>query len=230
MAENDRGPDDGPSLELPSLFRSRARGRRRADAAEPAADFTPDLTAPPTAEPPAEVVPESVMTASPEPVVTAAPERRRPRGGARRAEPETAPREPRRPLAARLPAVPPSGAALITGLVVGLLGVLLTWLALQGCEAIRGSESCGGPGIFALLAIVVVMGLAGVALLRLLGVADAGPVSFLAIGMLCVVLLTFVADRLTEDWAAVLVPLLTAASYAAAQWVTTRFADVDIDA
>ena len=58
-------------------------------------------------------------------------------------------RKERTPMA--LPRINPRIAALVTGLVVGFVGVLLSFGASQGCESVRGVGSCGGIGLFALL-------------------------------------------------------------------------------
>ena len=73
----------------------------------------------------------------------------------RREPAEPAPSKPRKertPLA--LPRINPRIAAALTGAVVGLVGVVLSFGASQGCEAVRGVGSCGGIGLFALLAVL----------------------------------------------------------------------------
>ena len=124
-----------------------------------------------------------------------------------------------------LPAVPGRVAAVVTGLVVGLFGVAGTALALAGCEAMTGTGSCGGPGFFLLVAILAVMVLLGTGLLRAWKVADAGSTSFLAVGVVTVVVLLVLLDLVFSAWMFLVVPLLAAAAYALAHWVTTRFGD-----
>lgn len=124
-----------------------------------------------------------------------------------------------------LPAVPGRVAAVVTGLVVGLFGVAATALALAGCEAMTGTGSCGGPGFFLLVAILAVMVLLGTGLLRAWKVADAGSTSFLAVGVVTVVVLLVLLDLVFSAWMFLVVPLLAAAAYALAHWVTTRFGD-----
>src|SRR3990170_2200276 len=88
----------------------------------------------------------------------------------RRSKPETkvdAPepgirREPGPPRQRRQVSLPEVGAvpaAVLTGALVGLLAVGLTWLALRGCAAVRDTTSCGDPGLLVLLAIALVVGL-----------------------------------------------------------------------
>ena len=72
------------------------------------------------------------------------------------AAPPTKARKPKRPRPS-LPTVSGRVAAAVTGLVVGVLAVLLTWLAQQGCDLALGTSSCGKPGFFALAAILVMI-------------------------------------------------------------------------
>ena len=72
-------------------------------------------------------------------------------------------REPRR--------LPLSGlaAAAATGVAVGVLAVVLSWLATSACEAVRGTSSCGGgPGFLILLVVLALLAVAGAWLLDLL--------------------------------------------------------------
>jgi hypothetical protein len=120
-------------------------------------------------------------------------------------------------------------AAALTGLVVGLLGTGLTAAGLRGCEAVRGTDSCGGPGLGLLVVIVAVMVVAGAVLLRLLGVSEHRGTSFLGTGLLCVVALLTLMEELFSVWMFLVVPLICAATYLLAQWVTTRFVEIDTD-
>src|SRR5690242_4409253 len=70
-------------------------------------------------------------------------------------------------------------AALLTGAVVGLTLVGLTAGSLHVCTQLRGTPSCGKPGILILLAITAVVILLGSLLLRVTGVAAHGSTSFL---------------------------------------------------
>ena len=144
-----------------------------------------------------------VVPAAPDPVV----------------EPEPSARV-RRPL----PVLSSSGlpAAAVTGLVVGTLGVLLVWLAGVGCEAVRGTSSCGGgPGLLVLVVVLGVLAWAGSLLLRVLAVPDSGSTSVLAVGILAVLVMVFLLGALDEWWTAVAVPVAAAAAYCSAWWVTT---------
>ncbi len=111
------------------------------------------------------------------------------------------------------------------GLLVGLGGALLTFGGLQGCELVRGTESCGGPGLLLLVAIVAVMVLTGGLLLAWLGVSDPRSTSFLGVGITCVVAMVALMETLFSAWMFVAVPVVAAASFLLAGWVTTRLVD-----
>ncbi len=131
-----------------------------------------------------------------------------------------APPRPRR----SLPTVAPLPAALLTGAIVGLVGSGLVWLALRGCSSLRGTSSCGEPGFLVVLAIFVVMVVAGRLALGLLRVADAGSTAFLAVALVAVVCLLFV-DELDSALGAAVLAVLGAAAFGLAQWVTATFTE-----
>ncbi len=118
-----------------------------------------------------------------------------------------------------------STAALAVGAAVGLLGCVLTWVGLQGCELVTGTDSCGGPGLLVLVLILVAMVAAGAAALRLLGVRDAATLSLLGVGLLATTALVFLTGYLDEPWMFLVVPGLTSLCFGAANWVTTRSVD-----
>ncbi|HEX4976885.1 MAG TPA: hypothetical protein VFV40_03370, partial [Nocardioides sp.] len=188
--------------------------------AEPAAP-EPATPEPALAEPatPAETPPPPEPAAEPaaepagEPAPAPAPARRR------AARPDRTPRT--------LPALSPGAASLVVGALVGLVGTALTWAALQGCEALRGTDSCGGPGLLVLVAILVLMVLAGTLLLKALRVSEPNATSFLGVGLMTVIVLVTLMENLFSAWMFLAVPVLTALSYLAAQWVSTRFVDTE---
>ncbi len=113
-------------------------------------------------------------------------------------------------------------AAALTGLVIGLLVVVLTVGSLQVCEAVRGVSTCGGgPGFVLLVAVMVAMVLLGGTLLRLAGVPDPMSTSFLAVGLTCVLSLLFLVDVLEEWWMIIVIPLVTVGTFLLSHWVTT---------
>jgi hypothetical protein len=112
-------------------------------------------------------------------------------------------------------------AALLVGLLVGLLAVAYSWLTGVGCEAVRGTSACGGAaGLPLLLAGLVLLVWVGALLLRSFGVADPGSTSILAVGVLSVLVMLFLLDALDQWWAFVAVPMLAVAGYGLSWWVT----------
>jgi hypothetical protein len=215
----DRSPgteDENARLELPSLRLPRLGRRRKARDAE---DDPPSPTEP---------------VAQPEP----APQRARVPDleAARHTDgaPVTDPRElydrdeepaPRLPFA--LPSPPARIAAMLAGAVVGAVGVALSYLSLQGCNAVRGTKSCGGgPGLLLLIVILVVMALLGGVLLALWAVPEPRSTSLLGVGVLAVVVLLGVLPQEYSVWMFLVVPVICAASYLLAHWVTTAFVEL----
>jgi len=217
----------GPSLELPSFGFGRKKKDKQSEPVGPVEDTAPPIeqASTPTPEPepepertpaplapeldpvrpephPAPVVPETVVT-SVEP------------------EPEAEERKPTREFA--LPALP---AALAVGALIGLLAVLLTFASLKSCELVRGTDSCGGPGLLLLVATLVILTYVGGWLLRGFGIDDPGSTSFLAVGLLAVLAMLFFLDVIYNWWMVIVIPLVAMATYALSWWVTTRFVDV----
>ncbi|SEC15271.1 hypothetical protein SAMN04489844_1780 [Nocardioides exalbidus] len=193
-------PDERSSLEMPSF----SLRRRKKDAPEPADEAVTEPVDTPVAEP---SVPETRTVVQPDP------------------EPEPVTPRVRR----ELPAVSGLVAAVVTGLVVGLLAVALAWLAGVGCDAARGTTSCGGAiGFPVLVAVVAILAWAGTLLLRTLRVVDAGSTSLLAVGVLAVLVMVFLLGSLDTWWAVVAVPVLAAASYAGSWLLTHAVADSEV--
>ncbi|NYD43647.1 hypothetical protein [Nocardioides panaciterrulae] len=220
MAEEDRG-SEGPSLELPKWSLPRRRARRKDDRSPEPGTPAAASVRPPEPRSPAEATPAPGLAATSAPTrvaptpVESAPLAEKPAAAPRRAM------RPRR----RLGGMP---AAVLTGVVVGLVTVGLTWAAQRGCEAVRGTSSCGGgPGFLLLLAITVAMVFLGAALLRLSSVPDPGSTSFLAVGLLAVVTLLFFIGVIFTWWMTIIVPVCAAGTYALAHWVTSTFAEPD---
>ena len=117
-------------------------------------------------------------------------------------------------------------AALIAGVVVAAFLVLATLGGLQACQSVRGTTSCGGgPGFFLLVLIVVLAVVIGTLVLRWAQVASAGSISFLAVALVAVLSGLFLLDSLDQRAGAVVVALLTVASYVLAHEVTVRYID-----
>ena len=143
-----------------------------------------------------------------------------------KAKPVKSPKPARPPRELSLPAIPALAAAIVSGVLVGILACGATWLALQGCQAIRGTSSCGGPGFLLLLAILVGLVLVGSALLKVFRVPDSGSTSFLAVGLMAVIVLLFLVDVLFDWWMILVIPVVAAATFALSHWVTARFSEV----
>jgi hypothetical protein len=219
------GDPQEPTLELPSLF-GRGRKRRREQPDEPLPD-TPEpveQTSPVApVEEPAEPAPEPTPEPAPEP-------KRKATKATRPPKPPKPAKVPNPQRAARTgPVLPPGVAAIITGLLVGLAGTALTYVSLRGCEMLKGTESCGAPGLGLLVVILVLMMLGGALLLRLLGVSEPRGTSFLAIGLMCVIVLVTLMEDLFSVWMFVAVPLICAVTYALGHWVTTQFVETADD-
>jgi hypothetical protein len=201
MADKPEEDRTEPTLELPSLRLPGFRRRKRRKQPAPAEVTATDAAAREA---------EGSLTA---PIAARTPERVAQGERHETARPRTG------------PPLPPLPAAVLTGLAVGLLGTALTYASLRGCEAARGTESCGGPGVLLLLVIVVVMALVGALLLSWLRVTDARGTSSLGVGVLCVVVLVTLLQAVFSPWMFVVVPVLGAVAYGLSHWVTTRFVD-----
>jgi hypothetical protein len=118
----------------------------------------------------------------------------------------------------------PLPAAVLTGAVVGLVLAGVVWLALRGCSGLRGTSTCGDPGILVLLAIFVVMVLASRVLLGFFRVPDAGSTAFLALALVSVVALLFVSDLASTTGVAVLA-VVTALAFGLSQRLTSSFTE-----
>lgn len=202
---------DGPQLELPSLRLPRL-GRRRA---KPAAGQD-TVAVPEDQERTRELAAQDFPPPrAPDPGPAAPP------SGGRRAE--------RAGSGLSVPPMPGPVAAGVTGLVVGAGGAAATYAAMTACEAVRGVSTCGGgAGFLILVAIVVLMVLAGALLLRLLGVSAGMSTSFLAVGIVTVLAMLVLLDVIFSAWMFLVVPLLSVAAYLLSHGVTTRYENEDV--
>ena len=220
MADED-SRNDGPSLEPPSIGFRRKR-RRKAREPEPVEDTAP-VTAVHEPQPTEEPAAPRAAAAEPAPQSTVVDEAVEPPDVTD--QEVEAPAPARRARRARRPLSRIGGlaAAVLTGLLVGVITVGLTWASLRLCEVARGTSSCGGPGFLLLLAIMVAMVFLGSLLLRATGVAEPGSTSFLAIGLLAVLVLLFLVDVLFAWWMIIVIPVFSVLTFALAHWVTTAF-------
>ncbi len=145
-------------------------------------------------------------------------------------EPEPEPTAEPEPVRRELPLAGLSAAA-ATGIAVGALAVLLAWLAGVGCEAVRGTSSCGGgPGFLILLLVLVALAMAGSWLLDRFGVPESGSTSLLAVGIMAVLVMVFLLGSLDTWWAVIAIPVTAVIGYAVSWWVTTAVVGDDSDA
>lgn len=122
----------------------------------------------------------------------------------------------------QLPDLPGRVAAGVVGVVIGLLAVLATFGAMRLCSLLRGTSSCGGPGLLLLIAILVLLVLLGGWLLKGFGQPDPMSTSFLAVGLVAVVALLFLIDVLFSWTMVIVIPLVGAGTYVLSHWVTTN--------
>lgn len=233
MGDSER---DEPSLELdlPRLRRPRRKTRPQAPAVEPTAPSGEQATEPVTptvADPPPPVAavepqpapdpvptPATVASSGEQTTVLEIPEV---------ADAPAAPRVRRPRPSVQLPGGWP--AVVVTGLIVGLVVVGLTWASLRTCEAVQGTTSCGTAG-YPLLGLVLVLAvLAGSTLLRLTQVPDPVSTSLLAVGTAAVLALVFLIDHLDQPAMVVVIPLICAATFAGSHWLTTAVIEPDRD-
>ena len=139
--------------------------------------------------------------------------------------PPPAPEAPREPGPPREPWLTGRPAAILTGLVVGGLLVAATAGSLRICTAVKGTSSCGDQGFFLLIAILAVAVVVGTALLRLAHVPEPGSTSFLAVGLLSVATLLFLVGSIFQWWMAIVIPLVSMATFIASHWVTSTYVD-----
>ena len=241
----DKPAEDGPDrseetakLELPKLSLRRRKKREPAPvrveeqeptrAPEPEPEPRPEPQPEPEPEPQPEPEPEPEPEPHHEPDVAPFPEPvpvPTPSADASEDD-ETERREAPRPKREfRLPAINQRLAAVVTGLVVGAVGTALIYLSLQGCDAIRGAQSCGGAGVPIIVVILIVMGLLGGFVLAAWKFSDPRATSALGVGLLCVLMMVALMQQLFSAWMFLVVPLVCAVSFLLAHWVTTAFVE-----
>ena len=121
--------------------------------------------------------------------------------------------------------VPGLVAAPVTGALVGLVMVGLTVASLHLCSAMRGTSSCGKPGLFLLFAITIAMVFLGALLLKLARAESPGSTSFLGVGLLVALILLLLLPVIFSWWMVIVVPALAMVTYAAAWWLTSSFTE-----
>jgi len=225
----------GPSLEPPSFFRR--KNKKKDPAPEPTpppveddspttilddvgTDMTQPLAAPvpPTPDAPPPLFADEVEAPEAAPASVDAP--------APADEPAAAPAKPERVRRERTgPPLPGRVAAALAGLLAGAVVVGLTASSFKLCSEIQGTNSCGGPGIFLLVAILVVAVVLGTVVLRFCQVPEPGSTSFLAVGLTSVIALLFLVDLLFEWWMVIVIPLVSIVTFVLSHWVTATFVE-----
>ncbi|MDQ4007276.1 MAG: hypothetical protein M3211_04175 [Actinomycetota bacterium] len=132
----------------------------------------------------------------------------------------------RRVVGRRSPRIPAPLAAAAVGVLVAVLARVLILAGEVGCEALRGTSSCGGAGGFMLMLIAVLMLYAGTRLLRTLVVPDPGVTSALGLALLGIAMLTVLLDSIFSPWMWVVLPLVAAALYAFAAWAAATLSEM----
>jgi hypothetical protein len=210
LAMPEEGEKDAPSLEPPSLFRR----KRKAPEATSRPVAEPEPVAPPVVRletaPLVDDTPTTIFDDTSEPTPDV---------------PEPTAQVPAEPRPPREPWLGGTPAAALTGLFIGALIVAATAGSLHLCTAIKGTSSCGGPGFFLLVAILIVAVLLGAAMLRGARVPEPGSTSFLAVGLLSVVALLFLVGSIFQWWMVIVIPLASVATFLLSYWVTTTFID-----
>lgn len=130
----------------------------------------------------------------------------------------------RRVVGPRNPRLPYLLTAAAVGLLVAVLAQVLVIGGEQACEVVRGTSSCGSAGGFMLLAIGVLMILAGARLLRTLAVPEPVITSVLGVALVTIVVLGVLLDVIFSAWMWVVLPLVAAVAYAFSAWAAKRLA------
>lgn len=226
MGEKDNETGDDVNLEMPSLGFGGKR-KRKARTTEPEAEVAADeVVAEGKFVPPPSSSPSSFRPPGEQPLyadevehTAVLPTTEEPKP-AKAAKPPKPPREMRE---FNLPEVSGMTVSVSTGILVGLLACGATYLGLQGCEAIKGTSSCGGPGFFLLVAIMIALVLIGSFIMKAFRVTDPGSTAFLAVGLLAVIVLLFLVEVIFEWWMVIAIPVIGAGTFALSHWVTTTF-------
>lgn len=215
------------SLRLPSFGR---RKRKRTTAEEPPQE--------PVAEP-AAAEPEPVAEPEPEPIPVApatvdddaadgpgVPEEPAAEAEAPAAEesegPSAAAALVARVRAVDLPRLSANVAVPVTGVITGVLGVVLGGIALRLCSVVQGTGSCGRGVLLMMIGTLVVTVIVGARLLRAWEVEDPASTSFLALGLVALIALVFLIDAIFSWVMLLVVPILSALMFVLSHYLTNK--------
>ncbi|MGN6722027.1 MAG: hypothetical protein ACTHJM_05390 [Marmoricola sp.] len=182
---------------------------------------------PPAPRPPAPPAPEAEAPAKPakEPKAPKAAKEPKPPKPAKQPKPPKAPKPKRERSTAPFRWLPGYLSAIVVGALCGALTVLLAWATGRGCAELRGVGTCGGYGVFALVAILGIDVVIATSLLRLCRVIDPATTAMLGVGLVAVLAMLFFLDQ-TQSFAMVyVIPILMAATFTFAWWITKAIAE-----
>lgn len=124
----------------------------------------------------------------------------------------------------RLPHLSPLRGSALTGLVVGLLSVLIGWGFYEIFSATLGTQAGGGWGFLAFVFLSFVAFIVGELLLAGFGVPHARVVSILSVLLVLLVVLVFFLELAAGIWAWLLIPVLMSLAFIASCSVMTAAA------
>jgi hypothetical protein len=199
----------------------------------PAPPVDSELTKEPTRALPRTPVSPTASIPPPSSFGTSAPATRRPKPAKAPKRPKATkpPKAAKAPKAARqrnrlrLPRIDGRIAAVVTGAVIGVIGVFLGAGATKGCTAVKGNGGCGGLGILSIVVILAAMVLLGGLILRAAHVDDPTSTSFLGVALVAVIAMLFFLGSLDSRWMLVVIPCLTAVTFLLSWWVTQTFVE-----
>lgn len=195
--------------------------------------IAPEPTPTPVADTAADTVTDTVAEKTP--LREKAPKQKTPKPPRPAKAPKAvnAPREPkapkqptastRRPL--NLPTPTGLSAAVVIGAIVGGFMSLAIWFSGTVSQWTRGTSSLGDMGAIILIAVFVLAVVAGGYLLRLTRARSPFTVSFLGSALVAVLSMLFLTDLFNHAWGVIVAVILTAAAYALASWITTKYID-----
>ena len=122
-------------------------------------------------------------------------------------------------LSLRLPHLSPLRGSAITGVVVGLLSVVIGWGFYEIFSATLGTQAGGGWGFLAFVFLSFVAFIVGELLLAGFAVPHARVVSILSVLLVLLVVLLFFIELAAGIWAWLLVPVLTSLAFIASSWM-----------
>lgn len=125
------------------------------------------------------------------------------------------------------PPLPPLLILAVVGLLCGFAMVSLVWLSEQGCERVRDTPDCGALGLPLLILTVALTIVLGAIALGRLALPQPLLVASLGVMFLLLIVVGLLADRLYSTWTLVVVPGLSAVTFAVAHLVAGRLERAD---